>query len=135
MCKSNMSQYDRGRKPHTFHAGDSIYRDRSRKEEETGTPVSRAVPCYYGDGEQRRSPARRQTGRTCRMIQRGKSTSMSYGDTRHHLSRAQRSCIDIVCWAFQLLLIMPATNSTSERSFSAMRRIKNYLRSTMTKIA
>ena len=48
------------------------------------------------------------------------------------LSRAQRSCIDIVCRAFQLLLIMPATNSTSERSFSAMRRIKNYMRSTMT---
>ena len=26
---------------------------------------------------------------------------------------------------------MPATNSTSERSFSAMRRVKSYLRSTM----
>ena len=29
-------------------------------------------------------------------------------------------------------MIMPATNSTSERSFSAMRRVKSYLRSTMT---
>ena len=27
---------------------------------------------------------------------------------------------------------MPATNATSERSFSALRRVKNYLRSTMT---
>ena len=27
---------------------------------------------------------------------------------------------------------MPATNSTSERSFSAMRRVKSYLRSTMS---
>ena len=32
----------------------------------------------------------------------------------------------------KLLLVMPATNSTSERSFSCMRRVKSYLRSTMT---
>ena len=32
----------------------------------------------------------------------------------------------------KLLLVMPATNALSERSFSALRRIKNYLRSTMT---
>lgn len=31
----------------------------------------------------------------------------------------------------QLILVLPATNATSERSFSAMRRVKNYLRSTM----
>ena len=33
---------------------------------------------------------------------------------------------------FQLLLILPATNATSERSFSALRRIKSYLRCTMS---
>lgn len=32
----------------------------------------------------------------------------------------------------KLLLVMPATNATSERSFSALRMVKNYLRSTMT---
>ena len=32
----------------------------------------------------------------------------------------------------RLLLVMPATNAGSERSFSAVRRIKTYLRSTMT---
>ena len=31
----------------------------------------------------------------------------------------------------QLILVLPATNATSEQSFSAMRRVKNYLRSTM----
>jgi len=31
----------------------------------------------------------------------------------------------------QLILVMPATNTSSERSFSALRRVKNYLRSTM----
>ena len=38
----------------------------------------------------------------------------------------------MVCLAFQLLLVMPETNATSERSFSALRRIKTYLRSTMS---
>ena len=32
----------------------------------------------------------------------------------------------------KLLLVMPATNAVSERSFSAMKRVKSYLRSTMT---
>ena len=32
----------------------------------------------------------------------------------------------------KLLLVMPATNAASERSFSAVRRIKEYLRSTMS---
>ena len=48
------------------------------------------------------------------------------------LSLPQRSLIDEVCLVFKLLLVMPATNCTSERSFSALRRIKTYLRSTMT---
>ena len=29
-------------------------------------------------------------------------------------------------------MVMPATKATSERSFSALRRVKNYLRATMT---
>lgn len=48
------------------------------------------------------------------------------------LSSSQRALVKTVCRLFQLLLILPATNSTSERSFSALRRIKTYLRSTMT---
>ena len=40
--------------------------------------------------------------------------------------------IDVVILAFNILLIIPATNATSERSFSALKRIKSYLRSTMT---
>ena len=31
----------------------------------------------------------------------------------------------------QILLVVPATNATSERSFSTQRRIKSYLRSYM----
>ena len=32
----------------------------------------------------------------------------------------------------KLMLVMPATNATSERAFSSVRRIKTYLRSTMS---
>ena len=37
-----------------------------------------------------------------------------------------------VCKLVRLLLVMPATNAQSERSFSAVRRIKTYLRSRMS---
>ncbi len=33
---------------------------------------------------------------------------------------------------FKLLLVLPATNATSERSFGALQRVKSYLRSTMS---
>ena len=47
------------------------------------------------------------------------------------LSAAQRNLLSQVCLAVQLILVMPATNATSERSFSALCRVKSYLRSTM----
>ena len=52
-----------------------------------------------------------------------KSLCLSLGEGRHVLSQ-----IEVL---LKVLLIMPATNTSSERSFSALRRIKNYLRSTM----
>ena len=48
------------------------------------------------------------------------------------LSTNQRTLLSTVCHLFQLLMILPATNATSERSFSALRRIKSYMRSKMT---
>ena len=47
------------------------------------------------------------------------------------LSCAQRVLLSQVSRLLQLLIIMPATNATSERSFSALRRVKSYLRATM----
>ena len=35
-------------------------------------------------------------------------------------------------WVAQLIIVMPAANAVSEHSFSVLRRIKSYLRSTMT---
>ena len=37
-----------------------------------------------------------------------------------------------VCSLVAHILVMPATNAISERSFSSLRRVKNYLRSIMT---
>ena len=44
---------------------------------------------------------------------------------------AVRSHFGEVILVLQLILVLSATNATSERSFSAMKRIKSYLRSTM----
>jgi hypothetical protein len=48
------------------------------------------------------------------------------------LSHGQQMIIGEVMSLTKLILVMPATNATSERSFSSLRRIKTYLRSTMT---
>ena len=49
------------------------------------------------------------------------------------MSEAQRSLLFQVCTLTSLILVMPATNAVSERSFSALWRIKTYLRSAMTR--
>ena len=48
------------------------------------------------------------------------------------LSPAKKQFLSEVCTVVKLILVMPATNSTSELSFSALRRIKTYLCSTMS---
>ena len=46
------------------------------------------------------------------------------------LSPSQKCLLSEVC--IQLIMVMPATNAMSEHSFSALRNVKSYLRSTMT---
>ena len=48
------------------------------------------------------------------------------------LSPGQSSLLGQVRRLFELIMVMPATNATSERSFSALRHLKNYLRTTMS---
>ena len=54
---------------------------------------------------------------------------ITYGKT---LTEAQKDLMSEVCLLLKLILVMPATNAVSERSFSALRRIKTFLRTTMT---
>lgn len=50
----------------------------------------------------------------------------------HNCSSGQVDLMSQVSKLVKLLVVMPATNAASERSFSAVRRIKTYLRSTMS---
>ena len=50
------------------------------------------------------------------------------------MSNAQRSLLCQVCTVTSLILVMPATNAVSERSFSTLRRIKTFLWSTMSQV-
>ena len=43
-----------------------------------------------------------------------------------------RACFDQVITYFQMVLTFPVTSASCERSFSALKRIKTYTRSTMT---
>ena len=45
---------------------------------------------------------------------------------------AQKEFCSEVCTVTRLILVMPATNAVSERSFSTMRRLKTYLRDAMS---
>ena len=47
------------------------------------------------------------------------------------ISKGQKSLLMQTVIVLKLLLVMPATNAVSERSFSGLRRIKTYLRTTM----
>ena len=49
-----------------------------------------------------------------------------------NLSKPSRIIISEVYKLAKLIVVAPATNATSERSFSSMKRIKTYLRATMT---
>ncbi len=48
------------------------------------------------------------------------------------ITSAQRVLLSEVSKLLKLLLVLPATHATSERSFSALRRVKSYLRNTMS---
>ena len=50
------------------------------------------------------------------------------------LSITARSFYSEIVTLVELILVMPATNATSERSFSTLRHVKSYLRTTMTQL-
>jgi hypothetical protein len=65
------------------------------------------------------------------------SNSSSYDlvsvlDYLKSLSQAQKALMSEVCKIASLVLVMPASNALSERSFSALRRVKSFLRTTMS---
>lgn len=63
-----------------------------------------------------------------------KPTLLEIRDYFKSLSPAQRDSMSEVCILLKLLMVMPATNAVSERSASGVRRVKTYLRSTMSQV-
>ena len=64
----------------------------------------------------------------------GKSAVVTLQDVityARSLSAAQKLLLSEVVTLLKLILVMPATNAVSERSFSALRRVKTFLRTTM----
>ena len=59
------------------------------------------------------------------------TTIFDIRDYMRKLTPARSRSMAEVCTVLKLILVMPASNATSERLFSALRRIKTYLCSTM----
>ena len=60
-----------------------------------------------------------------------KSTLQEIIDHLRGLSPSQQELLSEVYKLLKLILVLPATNAISERSFSALRRVKTYLKSTI----
>ena len=57
--------------------------------------------------------------------------SNTFHDIYNHLSKVH-GCFPTICRVYQIALTLGVSSATAERSFSSLRRIKTYLRSTMT---
>ena len=62
-----------------------------------------------------------------------KGSSVTLKDIKNYIVSLgeAKSLVSEVSKLVQLILVLPATNATSERSFSALRRVKSYFRGTM----
>ena len=65
---------------------------------------------------------------------KSKNSLSSLLQTLRSYSEPQRMLMSEVFIIAKLIVVMPATNAVSERSFSTLRLIKSYLRSTMTEM-
>ena len=61
-------------------------------------------------------------------------TLIEVRDYFRSLSPAQQSCMSEIFTLLKLIMVIPATNAVSEWSASAVRRMKTYLRSTVTQL-
>ena len=59
------------------------------------------------------------------------TTIFDIRDYMRNLTPAKKQLMAEICTVLKLILVMLASNATSEQSFSALRRVKTYLHSTM----
>ena len=106
------------------------------KEEELDSAALDVVKLYEGDFDTDLLASQLKTfGVDWRASCSSSCVSPTFADILSYavaLSPAQKVLLAEVCTLMKLILVMPATNAASERSFSAMRRVKSYLKTTMT---
>ena len=64
-----------------------------------------------------------------------KKENVVFSEVISHFQKLEpgvKALLPEVCKVMELVLVLPATNATSERSFSKLRLVKTYLRSTMS---
>jgi len=112
----------------------AIGSDVDDEENDTGAEPDRDLKriCIHFDGDVNYNRLVRQLA-VLRDTCQGK-TITSVKDVCSHLSTmpALQDVFGEVCIFLKLCLVIPTSSATAERSFSAMRRLKTYLRSTMT---
>ena len=72
---------------------------------------------------------------TYRPANLGNRKTLTLLDVKSHICSfltAVRCSMSEVCNILKILMVMPATNAVSERSASALRQVKTYLRTTMS---
>ena len=119
--------------------GYAIYRNleslllKAANQENYSTELQEVIAFYGNDFNESELSTQLQIFGTnfAREAQPGKVTLQEVFTFLRSLSEGQRAFFRQVCFVARLILVMPATNASSERTFSTMRRIKSYLRSSM----
>ena len=117
--------------------GDTLIK--AAKQQELEDDLKAVCAFYKDDFDQEMLYAQLQTfgvhfQQTYQLQSKEASTKMTIFDIKSYflsLSHGQSVHLSQVKRLFQLVLVMPATDASSERSFSALRRLKSYLRTTM----
>ncbi|XP_062504525.1 uncharacterized protein LOC134181294 [Corticium candelabrum] len=112
---------------------------KAAKQQELEDDLKTVCAFYKDDFDQEMLYAQLQTfgvhfQQTYQLQSKEASTKMTIFDIKSYflsLSHGQKVHLSQVKRLFQLVLVMPATNASSERSFSALRRLKSYHRTTM----
>ena len=111
---------------HLLHSGGAL--DQGQYEKRLKEPLQVVCDFYQDDFNHNLLEAQFFTFGVSFQHDSDKSTKLSIFDIRDHfkaLSPAQKNLLSQVGQVLQLVLVMPATNATSERSFSALRQVRS----------
>ena len=100
------------------------------KQEEQRSEVVKEVVQFYGDDFNHKDHLEAQLTQLHAASERALDNIQMVIEYLQSLSVTERDYYCEVIKLVKLILVMPATNAVSEQSFSALRRLKTWLRST-----